>query len=83
MFTLSIAECTQGEVRLLVGQDYYYYEGLTDYDDAYYIDRQLSRGRVEVCINGSWNQVCSETWNNRAASLVCQQLGFSPNGEKS
>ncbi|XP_019853225.1 PREDICTED: deleted in malignant brain tumors 1 protein [Amphimedon queenslandica] len=40
----------------------------------------LSYGAVEVCSNGSWGSICSDFWDNNDASVVCQQLGYSPYG---
>ena len=37
-------------------------------------------GRVEICINDIWGTICSVSWEDRDASVVCNQLGFSTYG---
>ena len=37
-----------------------------------------SAGRVEICINGVWERVCTR-WDNSAARVVCRQLGYNVN----
>lgn len=39
-----------------------------------------NEGRVEICVNGKWGQVCDSNWTNIDASVVCQQVGYGANG---
>ena len=59
-----------------------YYQGYysEDYDDTYYGKGQLTRGRIEVCIDGRYGTICDDNWDYEDASVVCLQLGFSPYG---
>ena len=49
---------------------------------GYYINDQLRAGRVDVCLNHTIGAVCDDDyWGYEDASVVCQQLGFSPYGQ--
>lgn len=40
------------------------------------------RGRVEVCVNNAWGDVCSNSFNSPEADVVCnQEPGFTGVGE--
>lgn len=58
--------CEDGYVRLV-----------NDSLDSVLIKDTLSRGRVEICINGTFQTICEEDWDNTDASVLCSELGFS------
>ena len=78
-----VALCRDGDARLApAGTNQNFYLGRSQLTQFDYTNMYLSRGRVEVCINGSYGSVCSSPiWDNNGASAVCKQLGFSPYGE--
>ena len=40
----------------------------------------VREGRVEVCFNGVWGDVCIRVISTQAAAVVCRQLGYNPLG---
>ena len=72
--------CATGDVRLSLGEDDEFYNGLDYVDESYYKDK-LTRGRVELCVNGSFYSICRDSWDFNHATVVCKELGFSEYGK--
>ena len=39
-----------------------------------------SEGRIEICFNHQWGNICDKGWDDNDANVVCGQLGFSMTG---
>ena len=78
-FVCVAVSCVDGSIRLQ-NPDVSSESQLPSYD---LIKDQVSRGIVEVCVNGSYRRVCDDGWDNRDASVVCSQMGFSRYGKSS
>ena len=37
-------------------------------------------GRVQVCLNSTWGNICNSGWDSQDAGVVCRQLGLPPLG---
>ncbi len=53
---------------------------VNDTSDSFLIKDEVSQGRVEICVDGSFHTVCDFGWSDADASVVCAELGFSRYG---
>ena len=53
---------------------------INEREEYYFIKDELARGRVEICISGEYGAVCDDNFDDRDASVVCTELGFSQYG---
>ena len=68
----AVAECNDGEVRLVGGENY-----IINFILGY---RGDVRGLINVCENEQWKNICDADWTMEDASVACRQLGYAQPG---
>ena len=77
------AHCDEGRAKLSMNEANYVALHENNFPSYVFVKDELARGRVDICYNGSYESVCSDTWKEEEASVICQQLGFSKYGKGS
>ena len=57
-----------------------FYTSINEVESYFFIKDELARGRVELCVGGSYGTVCDDNWDDEDTSVACSQLGFSRYG---
>ncbi len=77
-YNVFLETCLEGAIRLANDE-------VTLFDQQPpedFIKDAISRGRIEICQGGVYGSICDNLWDNRDASVVCSQKGFSLFGDK-
>ena len=60
------------------------YTGVCNDGEVQLVDGEAERGDliVEMCYNGVWGTVCSDSWGEIETNVVCRQLGYNNSPSK-
>ena len=75
-----IAICTEGDIRLGIGNFTEFYTTIDNFEEYYFVENEVARGRIEVCIGEKYGTICDNNWSFNDASAICSYLGFSFHG---
>ncbi len=86
IYCLLTVPCFEGDIRLIPDEEsseafYTKLRENNNFEEFLFYNDRLRLGRVEICNERSYTTVCRDDWDNLDASVVCSQLGFSPNGK--